>query len=263
MEVQALTNSAQSADAFRYRIGSLIGSVGTGVFEQSLFDAAHIATRCSHMTAFISAPKTAPRALLAADAGGLNLARSLADRYIRHYWHLDPANDFARSCDLPAAGAALHIRSGDIGSTRYRSECYTEVHLGHRFSLIQRSHERLFRINFYSSSARETFDQDAVRSVLDCADLLIALVVRHESSFAPAAAPRDEGFAERLRMLQPRMTNREIQVCDGIARGLTSEGIAIEYGISMNTVLTYRKRAYARLGISSQNELLRYVLRHH
>ncbi|MES2529897.1 MAG: LuxR C-terminal-related transcriptional regulator [Pseudomonadota bacterium] len=42
--------------------------------------------------------------------------------------------------------------------------------------------------------------------------------------------------------------------------GVTSEGIGIDLGISRNTVLTYRKRAYARLNISSQNQLFRLIM---
>lgn len=37
-------------------------------------------------------------------------------------------------------------------------------------------------------------------------------------------------------------------------------GIALELGAGINIVLTYRKRAYARLGISSQNELMRILM---
>jgi DNA-binding CsgD family transcriptional regulator len=43
---------------------------------------------------------------------------------------------------------------------------------------------------------------------------------------------------------------------------MSSEGIGLDMGISINTVRTYRKRAYARLGICSQNELMRLVLPH-
>ena len=36
--------------------------------------------------------------------------------------------------------------------------------------------------------------------------------------------------------------------------------IGLKLGISVNTVLTYRKRAYGRLHISCQNELMRLIL---
>jgi DNA-binding CsgD family transcriptional regulator len=42
--------------------------------------------------------------------------------------------------------------------------------------------------------------------------------------------------------------------------GMTSEAIGLKLGISVNTVLTYRKRAYGRLNISCQNELMRLIL---
>lgn len=55
-------------------------------------------------------------------------------------------------------------------------------------------------------------------------------------------------------------TGREKTVCLAILLGHTSESIGLNHGISKNTVLTYRKRLYAKLGISSQNELFMLTL---
>jgi len=60
--------------------------------------------------------------------------------------------------------------------------------------------------------------------------------------------------------IKTALTSREADVCAAIIRGVTSEGIALELGVGLNTVLTYKKRAYARLNISSQNQLMRLVL---
>jgi len=57
------------------------------------------------------------------------------------------------------------------------------------------------------------------------------------------------------------LTGREKEVCLGILSGLSSEAIAAELGIGLHSALTYRKRAYDRLGISSQNELFAIALR--
>ena len=248
-----------SPNPLQQNIGRLIGVVGTNGFESSLFEAAHAATGCSHLTAFASSPASPPATLIAMNAGSRQVARLVADKYTRSYWQLDPANSPGHFDDLPAAGVALRIRATDIGSARYRRECYTGVDLGDRFSLLQRARNRLYRINFYCSGNR-FFDDSAIQNILDSADLLIALITRHQASSAADAPPDHDALIERLRLYQPAMTRREFQVCAGIARGLTSEGIALEHGIAINTVLTYRKRAYARLGISSQNELLRLVL---
>jgi LuxR family transcriptional regulator, activator of tox operons len=66
-------------------------------------------------------------------------------------------------------------------------------------------------------------------------------------------------FAEYLKIHCPGLTDRERTVCSLIAIGMTSEGIGIHLGISINTVLTFRRLAYAKLKISSQAELLRVL----
>ena len=57
------------------------------------------------------------------------------------------------------------------------------------------------------------------------------------------------------------LTGREKDVCLRILSGFSSEAIAAELGISLHSALTYRKRAYVKLGISAQNELFAMVLR--
>ncbi|MFT4068186.1 helix-turn-helix transcriptional regulator [Paraburkholderia sp.] len=58
------------------------------------------------------------------------------------------------------------------------------------------------------------------------------------------------------------LTARERTVCIGILTGYTSEAIALNLGISINSVLTYRKRVYEKLRITSQNELFMLTFRH-
>ena len=58
-----------------------------------------------------------------------------------------------------------------------------------------------------------------------------------------------------------RLTGREKEVCVGILSGSSSEAISIDLGISLQSTFTYRKRAYEKLGICSQNELFGIVLR--
>jgi DNA-binding CsgD family transcriptional regulator len=57
------------------------------------------------------------------------------------------------------------------------------------------------------------------------------------------------------------LTEREREVIQLILRGHSSESIGFNLGISLGTVKTHRKNAYAKLGISSQSELLSLFLR--
>ncbi len=51
------------------------------------------------------------------------------------------------------------------------------------------------------------------------------------------------------------LSPRELQICEGIVLGKSSTAISLELGIAQSTVDTYRRRAYVKLNISSQNEL--------
>jgi DNA-binding CsgD family transcriptional regulator len=121
--------------------------------------------------------------------------------------------------------------------------------------------EEVYRINFYGGSRRARSSGIDADRIMQSADLLMALLMKHDAISLPSADRLSGGlYQNRLQLLEPTMPLRETEVCSAIVRGMTSEAIALELGITVNTVLTYRKRAYARLGISCQNELLRIVL---
>ena len=54
---------------------------------------------------------------------------------------------------------------------------------------------------------------------------------------------------------------REVEVCARVLFGLTSAGIAVDLYLCENTVKTYRKRAYHRLAVGSERELISWYLR--
>jgi DNA-binding CsgD family transcriptional regulator len=51
------------------------------------------------------------------------------------------------------------------------------------------------------------------------------------------------------------LTPREAEVCAGIVLGYSTTTIGLNLQITFNTVATHRKRAYKKLGVSTQNEL--------
>ncbi len=59
---------------------------------------------------------------------------------------------------------------------------------------------------------------------------------------------------------KPELSDREHEVIQHILRGHSSESIGYNLDISITTVKTHRKRAYAKLNISSQSELLSIFL---
>lgn len=58
------------------------------------------------------------------------------------------------------------------------------------------------------------------------------------------------------RAVSPDNAAREQQVCARVLWGMTNPGIALDLAVQLSTVKTLRRRALARLGISSLGELL-------
>lgn len=64
----------------------------------------------------------------------------------------------------------------------------------------------------------------------------------------------------RLRARCPGLTRRETGVCESLLRGRSAPEVAAALGIRVSSVQTYRKRAYAKLGVSSLPELFHRLL---
>jgi DNA-binding CsgD family transcriptional regulator len=64
----------------------------------------------------------------------------------------------------------------------------------------------------------------------------------------------------RVRRTCPALTPRELDVLRGTLEGASAIEIAVQMGVKPASVVTYQKRAYARLGISSQRQLFALCL---
>jgi DNA-binding CsgD family transcriptional regulator len=242
-------------------LAGMIDDLGTPGFPASLFRTTLDWAKASHLTAFAFEPRRSPRVIFAENAGTTPVAREVADQYCRDYWRHDLAGRVMSETDRADGKGSwiLHTRASEIAHSDYRRYCYTAVCLDHRVSLIDTRGDRTLRINLYRTRGDAFTDED-IQRIADRADLLLALTRRH-ADYGVISRQKSLGYyRNRLADVTPILTQRETEVCAAIILGLTSEGIALELGISLNTVLTYKKRAYARLGISSQNELMRLVL---
>lgn len=118
---------------------------------------------------------------------------------------------------------------------------------------------------------RPGFDDAALAQAARWGQMLLAIVQKH-SEIAPVLPvaqpaqvriPHDELLARVRRAIgeeNDSLSPREVEICASIVLGYTMVGISLNLGISVNTVATHRKHAYAKLGVSSQNELFaRYL----
>jgi DNA-binding CsgD family transcriptional regulator len=117
-----------------------------------------------------------------------------------------------------------------------------------------------FYVNFYRTVDQGKFTRSETARLAGLAPALTAIVARHcqVEDVADLTRKLERLFATTGRFVA--LTPREKEVCLRILSGYSSQAISAELGVSLHSTLTYRKRAYEKLGISSQNELFGIVL---
>ena len=230
------------------RAGELIEQLGRPAFPGTLFGLARSAIGADHVTAFLFTPGGQPSLVLAENAGAQAIARRTGGRYVERYWRMDPLTKLGQCC--PSGPFLVDMTASDIAEASYRSDCYLAVRLGARLSLCERRGGTMLRLSFYRE---RLFGEAEAEAVLGSAALLMPMLWR-EAQPEQTRCGRDgrEIFAARLARRVPQLPRRERDICALIAAGFGSEGIALELGISRNTVLTYRKRAYAGCGSAAR-----------
>jgi DNA-binding CsgD family transcriptional regulator len=125
--------------------------------------------------------------------------------------------------------------------------------------------EVVTELSIYRSLHRRGFDDGELARVAAAIPLIRVLLRRYWAAFgasggrgAPPDTRVDEAFADFGAAV---LTGREREVVQLILRGHSSESIGFNLAISLGTVKTHRKNAYAKLDISSQSELLSLFLR--
>jgi DNA-binding CsgD family transcriptional regulator len=259
MDIQFLDrSSAGFSDQLFCR---LIGAIGTSTFEPSMLAFAKNTIRCTHLTAFSVSKSRSPRAMIAVNGGKSPVARRIAAKYIQDYWNLDPVNRVIETEPRMGQGATIRLRSSEIENTSYQQDCYRSVRLIDRTSIVKSQADETVRLNFYRNEMEGRFTDADLREVSKFANLLMETLRKHDH-IRPALNNDDrfQQYCARLLHIAPQLSRREIEVCAEIVRGLSSGAIASSLCLSINTILTHRRRAYAKLKISSQNELSHLLL---
>jgi DNA-binding CsgD family transcriptional regulator len=154
----------------------------------------------------------------------------------------------------------LRVRRDTIANAAYRDAIFVRAGILERLTIAAMDAQRLVTLNLYRRDESGAFAAGEIEAVESSAELLAALAVKHVGMVGALLRSRDRGdriaaLMARLAALDGALTGRELDVLARVLLGMTSEGIALDLRISANTVVTYRKRAYGRLGVSSQAEL--------
>jgi DNA-binding CsgD family transcriptional regulator len=199
-------------------------------------------------------------------AGEAHVTPDCFTLYRRRFYGLDVITPLAgRLCsEARVDSPMIALRQGvlDVPHPAWREAIYERARLCDRLTLLYAPAPGVvFAINLYRSSASGSYGRDELDRVLDVAPL-----VRSVHRNALGATAQVTNTRARVALIEqtvaaraPRLSLRERQVCARIAVGLTADGIGADLGVAATTVVTLRKRAYAKLGVNNRLALARLV----
>lgn len=230
-------------------------AIGRHDFPNVLIDTLRRQAGVGHCMVFALSRAGAARCLL--DAGNIPIGGDLGAAYAGQFHESDPNRDTLFEAE---GGAPIMLPSfaPRMYGARYRKLFFHDSGIVDKCATAIWTGDTCFYVNFYRIAAQGRFGDEQRRQLEVIAPAIAASVARHFQRSATPDQTLGALFATRAPL--SALTPREQEVCRRILLGFSSEAISQELGISLHSTLTYRKRAYERLGISSQNELFSIVL---
>lgn len=184
-------------------------------------------------------------------------ARARATGYCATFFRDDPLFD-QLGADEPDGVYAVKSVAEEIRAPHFRAACFTRPGFCEKLALARKENGMLLVLTVFCKSVNGGFSPEQVAEMKRQGTLLLPLIGLHARLFGEQDRFRQIGVEEMedcVAWAFPELTRRETAVCARSILGVTSEGIALDLGIKQTSVLTYRRRAYARLNISSINQL--------
>ena len=241
----------------------VIGAVGRNDFYHRLAWWFHAAVGVEHLAVF-AFNDDVPIEVGAASVDGTDTAHRQAGRYISGgYWRRDPSIFEAHAKIASVEPNVIRLDLDHLGDPELLHEIWGKTRIRERILLCGGSGDNG---PILSILRPEHLSEEELLNLRDVASTILALITKHDE-----IASRDRRLAQAMTSIDEiqlqisgapeRFPRREEEVCTRIIYGLSTAGISYELGIGEETVMTYRKRLYQRLGIATQRELLIWYLR--
>jgi DNA-binding CsgD family transcriptional regulator len=237
---------------------SIVESVGTLRMADVLFDTLSEIVPLCELSAWSWPEFGSPRAIVATGTGSGCGERT--QHYASRYFQFDPIGrtigNTARSDWI-----ARKIDPGSIANYQYVNECYVKPAFVEKLTLARWSYTGWCVLNLYRNANMGKFSDQEQQQIGAFSRILLPLLAKHydltvaSPKLGSSRHGRIERLTQQIASLNSKLTPRELSVCACTAIGLTAQSTAQELGIKVSSVLTYRRRAYDRLSISSGYEL--------
>lgn len=240
---------------------ALIAGIGAADFATRTLAALQPLLPAGTLSVYQLWPDRAPVLHLSGSCGVADTTRDCFRAYAGGLYRRDRSFDVLRRAPRAGQAALLHMQADEAPNADHREQIYRRHDMRERLSLAQLEADgSLLAINLYRHGDGAAFAGGATEQLAALAPVLVAAVRRHLAGAPDVAAP---SAREALRAHCADLTERELDVCERLLRGMTHDGIAADLGLSVATVKTYRARAFARLGLHFRSELFAAFTRTH
>ncbi len=241
----------------------LVTALGNSDFPGKLLNALQVICQPDHLSFVHLAIDDKASYLFSANREKSIIPPELQQLYLSTYYQYDPNLALLDNSYPAHTTTLLRLRPEEIDNGGYRQLWYEKMGIVDRLSITYKADKGLYCLNLFRN--KSPFETEAFQGIESEKHLLSALVTKHSringdlSAFMTRETQLDT-LISRLTTINASLSNREKEVGARILLGMNSEGIALDLGIKIHSVHTYRKRAYSRMNISSQNELFALCL---
>ncbi|MGB0748326.1 MAG: helix-turn-helix transcriptional regulator [Magnetospiraceae bacterium] len=242
------------------RIVALIDRIGSAAYPQALFAYWRAVMPFQQMTAWHISRDKPPVTLVAERPGDRDLVEGLCRTWVGGGYADDPILREARP-ELSIVRSEL----ADYADPAYRSRFFADAGLSGKLSLFQAVGADVVYLNLYRRAGMPAFSEAEAAAARDWGEIALSSLHKHAEVWAASAPPGDR---EEMRgLLQTffrdhaaKLSDREAAVCAYALLGYSHEATALTLEVSKSSAITYRNRAYKKLGVTGIAELFALYL---
>ena len=244
------------------QFAAVIAAIGTKFFEGELINFLHERFGADNCVIYQFGAEELRSVGLASYSGSAATRDNICRYITAQNWRRDPTIMSAQGALTRIEPVLFRQDPRSISDAKLRGQL--SPRLAERIVVCGGRFADHFGFSVSRSLQNQMFSTDHVVALERAADALLASVSRHaqiidraRSSVSPLASMT---FISNQIKQQKQLSQREIEVCAGILHGHSIEGIAAMLRVGRESVATYRKRAYGKLGIGSKHELISWYL---
>ncbi|MBN8753658.1 MULTISPECIES: helix-turn-helix transcriptional regulator [Variovorax] len=238
-------------------LAEAVQHLGSPAFHSRLLEGLHTALGVDHVSYLSYDAQGRVQAASAASVLDQDLIESTTEIFVQRFYARDPHYPLMFSdARRPAAPRPelqlLWTSAAGIGDAEYRRLLFDRPGFDGKVSLVRRWREQTCYLNLYFSRTKVQRERTA-RLMRAHAATLMALAHRHDELVAMQQqlhAPATQAGA------WPQLSPRERETARLMTEGCTAKEIGRRLSLSPATVITYKERVYAKLGVQNLREFL-------